>query len=365
MPSCECISGYQGNPFHGCHLIPIRIEPTQPHDPCHPSPCGPFSQCRNINGSPLCSCLENYLGPPPSCRPECVISSECPLDKACVSQRCSDPCLREPCAPRAVCKVLNHSPICSCPPNHVGNPFVSCELEQIKKIETDPCHPSPCGPNSECRNINGFAACSCQRSFVGSPPNCRPECSINEDCPSDKSCSNYHCVDPCRGACGVNAECRALNHQAVCTCAVGYDGDAYSSCRQIPKYLPPPPDQVQDPCNPSPCGTNALCSARNGAGSCVCQELYFGDPYVGCRPECVQNNDCPTTKACSQNKCIGKKNIYAFKFTNKLLLIKKINIISRSMYRPVRLQCRMLRQQPCRYVPLHQSIYRRSFPWLY
>ncbi len=72
--------------------------------------------------------------------PECVISSECPLDKACVQQRCENPCLRNPCAPQAICKVVNHSPICTCPPNYVGNPFVSCELEQKRIIETDPCN---------------------------------------------------------------------------------------------------------------------------------------------------------------------------------------------------------------------------------
>jgi hypothetical protein len=30
---------------------------------------------------------------------------------------------------------------------------------------------------------------------------------------------------------------------------------------------------------------------------------YFGDPYTGCRPECVLNTDCSRDKACSNNKC--------------------------------------------------------------
>lgn len=57
------------------------------------------------------------------------------------------------------------------------------------------------------------------------------------------------------------------------------------------------------PCNPSPCGANAICKERNGAGSCTCAPEYFGDPYVGCRPECVMNSDCPRTRACINNKC--------------------------------------------------------------
>lgn len=30
---------------------------------------------------------------------------------------------------------------------------------------------------------------------------------------------------------------------------------------------------------------------------------YYGDPYNGCRPECVQNTDCARSKSCINNKC--------------------------------------------------------------
>lgn len=62
-------------------------------------------------------------------------------------------------------------------------------------------------------------------------------------------------------------------------------------------------DEPKNPCNPSPCGMNAICHERNGAGSCVCVEGYFGDPYSGCRPECVLNTDCPRDQVCTNNKC--------------------------------------------------------------
>ena len=57
------------------------------------------------------------------------------------------------------------------------------------------------------------------------------------------------------------------------------------------------------PCIPSPCGSNAVCREQNGAGSCVCLPDYVGNPYEGCRPECVLNTDCSSNRACIRNKC--------------------------------------------------------------
>lgn len=60
----------------------------------------------------------------------------------------------------------------------------------------------------------------------------------------------------------------------------------------------------RNPCNPSPCGSNSICRELNGAGSCTCLTDYFGDPYVGCRPECLVNDECPFDKACLGKKCL-------------------------------------------------------------
>ena len=56
-------------------LASIFVAPPvkQPSDPCFPSPCGPYSQCRNSGGNAVCSCLPNYVGNPPNCRPECLV----------------------------------------------------------------------------------------------------------------------------------------------------------------------------------------------------------------------------------------------------------------------------------------------------
>ena len=57
------------------------------------------------------------------------------------------------------------------------------------------------------------------------------------------------------------------------------------------------------PCQPSPCGANAVCREQNGAGSCSCLPDYKGNPYESCRPECTSNTDCVPTKSCVRFKC--------------------------------------------------------------
>lgn len=100
-------------------------------DPCRPSPCGPYSTCRVADGRPVCSCQANYFGAPPYCRPECTINSECARDKACQNQRCVDPCPGT-CGYNAICRVVNHNPICTCHPGYIGDPFTHCRLEDSK-----------------------------------------------------------------------------------------------------------------------------------------------------------------------------------------------------------------------------------------
>jgi hypothetical protein len=110
-------------------IILFTEPPIIRRDPCSPSPCGPNSQCREVNRQPVCSCLPNYIGSPPSCRPECVVSSECPSDKACVNQKCRDPCPNT-CGVGAQCTVKNHNPICACPAGYTGDPFVRCSPQR-------------------------------------------------------------------------------------------------------------------------------------------------------------------------------------------------------------------------------------------
>lgn len=65
----------------------------------------------------------------------------------------------------------------------------------------------------------------------------------------------------------------------------------------------PIPAESPTPCMPSPCGANAQCRVQQNAGSCTCLPEYIGNPYEGCRPECVVNSDCSSNQACIGLKC--------------------------------------------------------------
>lgn len=65
----------------------------------------------------------------------------------------------------------------------------------------------------------------------------------------------------------------------------------------------PSPQPQQNPCVPSPCGANAICRETYNTASCSCAPDFFGNPYEGCRPECVVDSDCSADRACVRSKC--------------------------------------------------------------
>lgn len=128
-PICSCKERYTGDPFSACYIIETEPTIVEPLNPCLPSPCGLNAECRNIGGIPSCSCLIGFFGSPPNCKPECVLNTECSNDKACINMKCQNPCLGS-CGLSAVCDVVNHVPMCSCPDGYEGDPFVSCSVKK-------------------------------------------------------------------------------------------------------------------------------------------------------------------------------------------------------------------------------------------
>ena len=262
---CRCYAGFSGNPFSGC----------SPSNPCQPSPCGPNTECSEDSeaGQVICTCRRGYQGDPVSaqgCKAECLQNSDCSSTLACIAQKCIDPCSGT-CGVGALCEVRNHSPICSCPPGTVGDPFSRCTQPPPTPapIPRDPCNPSPCGLNADCKVLGGQAVCQCVRDYQGDPlEECRPECLLSYDCPARLACINTKCQDPCPGTCGINAECTVQNHNPVCRCHDGYHGDPFIQCSLDPGFITPP--VPVDPCLPSPCGPNANCHVADYRPVCTC-----------------------------------------------------------------------------------------------
>lgn len=94
-------------------------------EPCSPNPCGPNSVCRAQGSVAHCSCRPPMYDEPPSCRPECHSSADCPAALACRAGKCRDPCPGA-CGAHAICRTTMHSPICTCPPGYAGDPFIRC-----------------------------------------------------------------------------------------------------------------------------------------------------------------------------------------------------------------------------------------------
>lgn len=233
-PICSCPPGQEGDPFVNCYIPVIDESKNNSPNPCIPSPCGPNSICQIKENRPICSCVENYIGSPPYCRPACITNQECPQNKACIQEKCQNPCVNS-CGLNAECQVVNHNPFCSCIHGYQGDAFVGCSIIPIgPPIERDHCNPSPCGENAQCSVMNGLVRCNCIPPNIGNPyaGGCRPECTINADCPNHLACLSKHCRDPCKGLCGVNAECSVTNHIPSCTCIPGYIGDPFRTCKQ-------------------------------------------------------------------------------------------------------------------------------------
>lgn len=108
------------------NIVSAEETPEPPRNPCVPSPCGPYSQCRVTAGNQAsCSCLTGYISSPPNCRPECLVNTDCSAQQACIAEKCRDPCPGS-CGVNTDCRVQNHVPTCSCMAGFTGDPFSYC-----------------------------------------------------------------------------------------------------------------------------------------------------------------------------------------------------------------------------------------------
>ena len=121
------------------NVILATPRPVEIIQPCNPSPCGVNAICTEKRQAAACTCIEDYIGNPYiECKPECTVSSECPNNKACVNNKCKDPCPGV-CGAHASCHVTNHIPQCACDPGYSGNAFIACTRFTTRKFYSNNC----------------------------------------------------------------------------------------------------------------------------------------------------------------------------------------------------------------------------------
>lgn len=143
---------------------------------------------------------------------------------------------------------------------------------------------------------------------------------------------------------GRNADCKAFNHTAVCSCPPGHKGNPNLVCTEARLFESPqctrdlecvlgqicensqciggcrrdnncPEDQAcingncQNPCLlPDACGQNSVCKPFQHRPRCECNTNFRGNPYVRCDAisddYCETDLSCPLGKICENNQCI-------------------------------------------------------------
>lgn len=140
-------------------------------------------------------------------------------------------CQPGPCGVNADCYVTGGTEQCFCKSGFIGDPYSACHAPP-----TSPCIPNPCGPFAQCTvTPEGHSLCLCPDGMAGDPATgCSgPECRTDDDCPWDKSCLGWKCLNPCPGACGIGADCRVEKHHPVCSCHEGLTGNPLIRCSAI------------------------------------------------------------------------------------------------------------------------------------
>lgn len=284
---------------------------------------------------------------------QCNYHSECGQSEACFDHKCVNPCsLPNVCGRNAECSSFNHTAICTCKPGGTGDPNFGCTPVQYCKADHQ------CSAGSTCNNGICIALCASSRECIGEQlcikGACQPTCRSNLTCPEYQFCSNNICVQEfrctsdndclddercvknnvgqaqCVKACSLllcsrNAQCKAKNHVASCTCRAGYFGDVTNDkigCQRIEcsSHNECSEEKICDMhrCRIAclafnPCGHNAICSTKNHKQVCSCQPGYTGDPTVGCNlvdhclmGPCAPGAMCENTRG--SFKCYCQKN---------------------------------------------------------
>lgn len=200
---------------------------------------------------------------------ECKADSECPFDKACINDKCLDPCsFSGHCGRGAKCVVQLHRAQCMCPTGMQGDPLISCisvlcqynedcadheACDRLNRVCRPVCNDETCAESATCIGKHHQPECSCQAGYIGNAYfECKrtepsvhpqPECRSDSDCQSGLTCVNTRCENPCAkgNICNHNQECRVLDtlplRTVMCQCPKDTITDANGYCKPISKFL--------------------------------------------------------------------------------------------------------------------------------
>lgn len=234
-------------------------------NPCSLQSCGRGAECIVQNHRAQCQCPAGTQGDPLlSCITGiCHYNEDCADHEACdrLNRVCRPVCEEDTCADSAICVGKQHQPKCHCPAGTSGNPHVECvgreavehepecridsecpsQFACINQLCKNPCATQNiCTIDQECRVLDTLplrtVSCQCPPDTIAdSSGRCKPiiqeECHIDSDCKDSDKCIRGNCIEACKvDRCGVNALCNSIYHQAVCTCAPGYTGNAHTEC---------------------------------------------------------------------------------------------------------------------------------------
>ncbi|CBY07539.1 unnamed protein product [Oikopleura dioica] len=348
-PTCECHTGYAGNPATICDDV----------DECETGLhiCDSYlitERCVNTIGTHTCECPTGYRGERDGdCLNinECVEGSHnCDVDAICTDTpgsftcECKDDFLGNGCFCHPICKDTTCGPGAHCtltdnPNNPEGDLECRCNdgyehvfgSDPYECIDINECLVDvlSCNPDEDCINTAGSFECACKNGFKyahdgSQSANCINinECEDNtDDCHRSALCDDtfgsYTCtcvngyigndgecedVDECLAdLCGPNTDCENIPGSYLCPCADGFNENTNGLCVDINECL----------LDPTPCDGNADCLNIFGSYLCTCNDGFAGDgdPYVSCEDvnECeTLLNDCWIT----DDDCINLPGSY-------------------------------------------------------
>lgn len=372
-PICSCEKSLIGDPYISCENFEKPqcendLECSEDlgcfngkcKDMCkHMNICGQNTNCRvnraGLRKSVYCECISGYLGDPYShCSPDFSLLSKCSNDAncnknlKCSNGNCIDPCeMASVCVGNgALCRTLEHRPMCYCPSGFSGDPVIrcvrsECTIDKDCNVNSiclgdrcvDTCSVNnKCGNNAKCHSDNHSSQCICSPGFTGDAyKTCEHlQCIVDADCADSLVCSEHLCINPCKtdNPCGSSQVCDVINHRILCTCENGFILNNDNSCESQPgKQLSACSldadcseetaclgGRCKNMCDDNPCGINATCYMRHKIGEammiCECEEGFVGNPFEECSiisrvpSGCLRNNECPWSEFCSNGRCV-------------------------------------------------------------